>query len=291
MPKNNNMNKQLQIFIVAILLLVSPFFATAQQEIKVMSYNIRLDVASDGENRWDARKEKVAGLMNYYETDFIGGQEVTHSQLVYLTENLIGYSYIGVGRDDGKQKGEYSCIFYKKDKFEVIEQSTFWLSPTPDSISKGWDAAIVRVCTYGLFKNKKTKQLFWVFNTHFDHVGKTARLESAKLIVEKIKELNKKNYPVIVTGDFNSKPNEPPAEYMIANMQNSRSVAKQVYGPADTWNGFKFNQKLNGCIDYIFVADNKKVSVSKFATLTDSYDMKYPSDHLPILATILINKN
>ena len=276
--------------LIIILFFISPLLLFAQQEIKVMSYNIRLDVASDGENRWDARKEKVAGLMNYYETDFIGGQEVTHSQLVYLTENLIGYSYIGVGRDDGKQKGEYSCIFYKKDKFEMIEQSTFWLSPTPDSISKGWDAAIVRVCTYGLFKNKKTKQLFWVFNTHFDHVGKTARLESAKLIVEKIKELNKKNYPVIVTGDFNSKPNEPPAEYMLANMQNTRSIAKQVYGPADTWNGFKFNQKLDGCIDYIFVADNEKVSVSKFATLTDSYDMKYPSDHLPILATILINK-
>ena len=146
--------------LIIILFFISPLLLFAQQEIKVMSYNIRLDVASDGENRWDARKDKVAGLMNYYEADFIGGQEVTHSQLIYLTENLIGYSYIGVGRDDGKQKGEYSCIFYKKDKFEMIEQSTFWLSPTPDFISKGWDAAIVRVCTYGLFKNKKNQTTF-----------------------------------------------------------------------------------------------------------------------------------
>ncbi len=276
--------------IIAFLLFIAPLIVVAQQEIKVMSYNIRLNVTSDGENRWDLRKDKVAGLMNFYEPDFIGGQEVTHGQLMYLIENLKGYAYIGVGRDDGKEKGEYSCIFYKKDKFDVIEQSTFWLSPTPDSISKGWDAAIVRVCTYGLFRNKKTKQLFWVFNTHFDHVGKTARLESAKLIIEKVKELNKKNFPVIITGDFNSRPTEPPAEFMVSNMQNTRSIAKQVYGPEDTWNGFKFNQKLDGCIDYIFVSNNEKISVSKFATLTDSYDLKYPSDHLPILATIQINK-
>jgi endonuclease/exonuclease/phosphatase family metal-dependent hydrolase len=205
-------------------------------------------------------------------------------------EHLNGYSYIGVGRDDGKEAGEYSCIFYKKDKFEVIEQSTFWLSPTPDSVSKAWDAAYKRVCTYGLFRNKKTKQQFWVFNTHFDHVGKVARLESAKLIIEKIKELNAKNYPVVLSGDFNSKPNDSPIEYITNNMQNSRSISKLVYGPADTWNGFKFNQKLDGCIDYIFISNGEKVSVSKFATLTDSYDMKYPSDHLPVLATIQINK-
>ncbi len=269
---------------------ISPLLLIAQTEIKVMSYNIRLDVAADGENRWDARKDKVAGLMNYYEADFIGGQEVQHHQLTYLLENLNGYSYIGVGRDDGKEAGEYSCIFYKKDKFEVVEQSTFWLSPTPDSASKAWDAAYKRVCTYGLFKNKKTKQLFWVLNTHFDHVGKVARLESAKLILERIKELNTKNYPVVLSGDFNSKPNDPPIEYLTNNMQNSRSISKLVYGPADTWNGFKFNQKPDGCIDYIFVSNDQKISVTKFATLTDSYDMKYPSDHLPIVATIQINK-
>ena len=157
-------------FIVTILLFVSFLFATAQTEIKVMSYNIRLDVASDGENRWDARKDKVAGLMNYYEADFIGGQEVQHHQLKYLSEKLNGYSYIGVGRDDGKEEGEYSCIFYRKDKFTLIRQSTFWLSPSPDSVSFGWDAACRRVCTYGLFKSKKTKQFFWVFNTHLDHM-------------------------------------------------------------------------------------------------------------------------
>lgn len=270
------------------LTLLLPLCSLAQTEIKVMSYNIRLDVKSDGENQWDKRKDKVAGLMNFYEADFIGGQEVQHHQLQYLLQNLNGYSYIGVGRDDGKEAGEYSCIFYKKDKYEVMQQSTFWLSPTPDTVSKGWDAAIVRVCTYGLFKNKKTKKLFWVFNTHFDHIGKTARLESAKLIVQKVKTLNTNNYPVIVSGDFNSKPDEAPAQYMVSELKNCRSISKQVYGAADTWNGFQFNKKPDGCIDYIFVADDKRISVSKFATLTDSYEMKYPSDHFPILATIQI---
>jgi endonuclease/exonuclease/phosphatase family metal-dependent hydrolase len=276
--------------IVVILMIISPLLAVAQQEIKVMSYNIRLDVASDGENRWDARKDKVASLMNYYEADFIGAQEVLHHQLKYLQENLNGYSYIGVGRDDGKQAGEYSCIFYKKDKFDVVQQSTFWLSPTPDSISKGWDAAIVRVCTYGLFKNKKTKQLFWVFNTHFDHIGKNSRVESAKLIVEKIKELNTKNYPVILSGDFNVRPEDAPIIYVTGEMQNTRTISKLVHGPLETWNAFKFNVKPDGCIDYIFISKDKRMSVSKFATITDSYDLKYPSDHLPVMATILINK-
>ena len=277
-------------FIVTVLLFVSFLFATAQTEIKVMSYNIRLDVASDGENRWDARKDKVAGLMNYYEADFIGGQEVQHHQLKYLSEKLNGYSYIGVGRDDGKEEGEYSCIFYRKDKFTLIRQSTFWLSPSPDSVSFGWDAACRRVCTYGLFKSKKTKQFFWVFNTHLDHMGKTARLESVKLIIKKITELNTNNYPVILSGDFNSRPEDEPSQYVMANMQNSRSISQQVYGSADTWNAFKFNEKPNGCIDYIFLSHYNYITVSKFATLTDSYDMKYPSDHFPILATITINK-
>ncbi|MBL0356435.1 MAG: endonuclease/exonuclease/phosphatase family protein [Chitinophagaceae bacterium] len=264
----------------------------AQDQVKIMSYNIRLDVASDGENRWDARKDKVAGLMNYYEADFIGGQEVQHHQLQYLLTQLTNYSYIGVGRDDGKEAGEYSCIFYNNKKFTVIQQSTFWLSQTPDSVSFGWNAACRRVCTYGLFQNKRTKQMLWVFNTHFDHLGDTARLESAKLITAKINQLTKdKKYPVVLTGDFNSKPGEAPAMYMAAHFQNARNSSKEKpYGPSDTWEGFEFDKRPDGCIDYIFVAKNKNVTVKKFATITDSYDMKYPSDHFPILTTLEINK-
>ncbi|RYF91049.1 MAG: endonuclease/exonuclease/phosphatase family protein [Chitinophagaceae bacterium] len=265
-------------------------FAFSQTTVKMMSFNIRLDVESDGVNQWSLRKDKVASLINYYEPDFMGGQEVQHHQLQYLLQNLNGYAHIGVGRDDGKTEGEYSPIFYKKDLYNIIQQNTFWLSPTPDSVSFGWKAACRRVCTYGLFQHKKTKQFIWVFNTHFDHVSAQAREESAKLIIKKINQVNTNNYPVLVSGDFNSKPTEAPSQYMMANMDNARSKAALVYGNADTWNGFKFSEKPDGCIDYIFVSKNKKISVEKFATLTDSYDMKYPSDHLPIMATIKIAK-
>lgn len=282
------MNRKIKLYISLVLLF--PLLLQAQLEVKVMSFNIRLDVASDGENRWDLRKEKVASLMNYYEADFIGGQEVQHHQLQFLVKNLDGYAHIGVARDDGKEEGEYSCIFYKKDRYTPLQQSTFWLSPWPDSVSFGWNAACRRVCTYGLFQSKKTKQKFWVLNTHFDHISALARLESAKLIIQKIAEQNAEGYPVILTGDFNSRPDDEPSRYILKYMLNSRSVSALVYGGADTWNAFKFNAKPDGCIDYIFVSENKKIRVMKFATLTDSYDLKYPSDHFPIMATLKIDK-
>jgi endonuclease/exonuclease/phosphatase family metal-dependent hydrolase len=257
--------------------------------MKVMSYNIRLDVKSDGENWWEKRKDKVAALMNYYEADFIGCQEVQHHQLMYLLSQLPHYNYIGVGRDDGKEAGEYSCIFYNKEKYDNLQQKTFWLSPTPDSVSKGWDAAIVRICTYGLFKNKKTGQQFWVMNTHFDHIGQTARLESAKLICARLQQINKKNLPLILTGDFNSHPDDPPVQYMQSTLNNTRTISTTApYGPLDTWNAFEFDKKPEGCIDYIFV--NNKITVKKFATITDSYDKKYPSDHFPVLSHLMLNK-
>lgn len=262
--------------------------AFAQTEIKVMSFNIRLDVKSDGENWWENRKDKVAGLMKYYAADFIGGQEVQHHQLVYLKEQLAGYDHIGVGRDDGKEKGEYSCIFYNKEKFKPVKQGTFWLSQTPDSVSMGWDAVCNRVCTWGLFKSKKTKKIFWVFNTHFDHMGKLARAESAKLILSKMKELNYgKHYSIVFMGDLNSRPEDEPVGILNTVLDNTRVISEETpYGPADTWNGFKFNQRPDGCIDYIFIGKGAGVKVKKFATITDSYDLKYPSDHFPVLATL-----
>ncbi|MDP3394160.1 endonuclease/exonuclease/phosphatase family protein [Sediminibacterium sp.] len=273
---------------VAVFLFITDI--NAQSTVKAMSFNIRLDAASDGENRWDLRKNRVADLMQYYEPDFIGAQEVLHHQLAYLDSSLVQYSYIGVGRDDGKTLGEYSCIFYNQDKYTPIKQSTFWLAPKSDSVCMGWDAVCNRVCTYGLFKNKKTNQVVWVFNTHFDHVGKTARIESAKLILQKIKELNVKNDPVILLGDFNLRPTEEPIQKIASDMNNARAISKMVYGNIDTWNGFKFKEKPNGGIDYIFVNKHKRIVVEKFATITDSYDLKYPSDHFPVMATITLLK-
>ncbi|MDO8996693.1 MAG: endonuclease/exonuclease/phosphatase family protein [Sediminibacterium sp.] len=277
-------------FLIGLIVLIYTSNVCAQTTIKAMSFNIRLDAASDGENRWDLRKNRVADLMQYYEADFIGAQEVLHHQLTYLDSTLIKYSFIGVGRDDGKTLGEYSCIFYNQEKFTPIKQSTFWLAPQSDSVCMGWDAVCNRVCTYGLFKNKKNNQVVWVFNTHFDHVGKIARIESAKLILQKIKELNVKNDPVILLGDFNLRPTEEPIQKIASEMNNARVHSKMVYGNVDTWNGFKFKEKPNGGIDYIFVNKHKKLLVEKFATITDSYDLKYPSDHFPVMATITLLK-
>lgn len=262
----------------------------AQIEVKAMSYNIRLNTDSDGENRWELRKEKLATLINYYNADFVGTQEVLHSQLIYLQQQLNAYSFIGVGRDDGKQAGEFSALFYKKDLYNVKTSGTFWLSPTPDTPSKGWDAALNRVCSYGLFQHKKTKQYVWVFNTHFDHVGKIARVEAAKLIIEKINLLNTKNYPVILTGDFNVRPEEAPIATITGSMVNSRTVSEIVHNNADTWNGFKFNEEPNGCIDYVFISKDPKIEVKKFITITDSYNKKYYSDHFPVMATLFLKK-
>lgn len=281
------MKKNITVLFAILLLTIT---ATAQTTITAMSYNIRLDVKSDGDNQWDNRKQRLATLLNFYEADFIGLQEVLHRQLVYLKDSLKNYTSIGVARDDGKETGEYSNIFYKHEKYMLLQQSTFWLSPMPDTPSKGWDAALNRVCTYGLFKNKKTKQQVWVFNTHFDHIGKTARLESAKLIIKKINELNTKNFPVILMGDFNSKPEDEPAQYIMSKMQNCRNNSQLVHGNAETFNAFKFLEKPSVNIDYIFVPRQSNISVAKFATLTDSYDMKYISDHFPVYAEIKIGK-
>jgi endonuclease/exonuclease/phosphatase family metal-dependent hydrolase len=232
----------------------------------------------------------VAGLINYYEPDFVGAQEVLHHQLTYLLEKLPGYDFAGGGRDDGATKGEYSCIFYKKEKYTVLEQKTFWLSPTPDSVSRGWDAALNRVCTFMLVRDKKTKQSFWVFNTHFDHMGKQARLESARLIIEKIHELNTKSLPAFLIGDLNATPDEAPVTFIHSALKDTRQSAELVYGPAETFNAFRFTEKPERRIDYIFMTDDGRLRVTKFATLTDSYALRYPSDHFPVMATVEMEK-
>lgn len=268
------------LFIVFFLLNNSAF---AQTKVVVMTYNIRLNVKSDGENWWENRKEKVAALMNYYEADFMGLQEVQFEQLVYLRNTLPNYSSIGVGRDDGKEQGEFSCILFNEKKYRPVVQGTFWLSQTPDVVSMGWNAVCNRVCTYGLFEHINTKKKLWVFNTHFDHVGDTARIESAKLIIRKIKELTaKQNYPVVLTGDFNSQPTDAPVQYISQHLNNAAMNSKTApYGPAATWNAFKFDEVPKAWIDHVFVSKN--ISVQKYAVITDSYEKKYPSDHFPVL--------
>lgn len=264
----------------------------AQLSVRLMSYNMRYDNPDDGENRWEARRDKVTGLLQFHGPDFIGTQELLDHQLEYILSALPEYGKVGVARIDGKKKGEYACIIYNNRLFKVIEQHNFWLSQYPDSIGlRGWDANQERICSYGLFEDKKTRQRFWVFNTHFDHIGKEARLQSAHLIWQRMNEVNaRKNLPVFLMGDFNSRPNEAPAQYLSEKMNNARTTSKLVYGPENTFNDFNFTAPLRACIDYIFTSKDPRITIQKFATITDSYDLKYPSDHLPVIADIIIQQ-
>lgn len=256
------------------------------QTFKIMTYNIRLDVASDGENDWTHRKDFLNGQLQFYAPDVFGVQEAKPNQVLDIAAALPQYSYVGTGRD-GIGKGESSNIFYAKDKFKVIESNTFWLSDTPDVISMGWDAACNRVCTYALLKNVKSNKLIWVFNTHLDHMGELARTKGLELILSRIEKLNSKKYPVVLMGDFNS---EPKTERIIAlksKMDDARTVSKEKpFGPYGTFNGFKYHEAVSVLIDYIFVSKGKAVSVNKYAVLSDAKDLKYPSDHFPIFVEI-----
>src|SRR5690606_19532304 len=167
-----------------------------QAQTKVMSYNIKYANENDGQNSWSLRKEFLTNQIKFYQPDILGLQEAVQLQIEHFSENLPEYAYTGVGRDDGKTKGEFSAIFYNKETYDILEDGTFWLSPTPNEASVGWDAALNRICTYALFKSKSTGEAFWVFNTHFDHVGEQARRESVHLILEKISEFNKDDHPV-----------------------------------------------------------------------------------------------
>lgn len=267
-----------RIVIIGILLFTTVLHS---QTLTVMTYNIRLDLASDGENRWDNRKEMLAGQVMFYEPDFMGVQEALPNQMQYLQENLKAYSYIGDGRD-GNGTGEYSAIFYNTQKYKVLQNKTFWLSPTPEKPSKGWDAAYNRICTYGLFEEIKTGKKIWIFNTHFDHVGEIARTESAKLILSKVHEVNTKNYPVILTGDFNLEDSSESIKLLSSQLSDSKPVALQRFGPKGTFNAFKFDKPVTVRIDYIFTSP--KAKVLKYAVLSDSDQCRYPSDHLPVYA-------
>ena len=172
-----------------------------------------------------------------------------------------------------------------------MEQNTFWLSETPEIVSKGWDAALNRICTYVLLTDKKTKQTFWVFNTHLDHMGVLARTNSISLILSKISELNTKNHPVIFMGDFNSEPTEERIVNLKNRMIDSQDISEQkLLGPEGTFNGFKHNEAVTKRIDYIFLSKESNLKVKKYAILSDSKNLKYPSDHLPVYIEISFNQ-
>ncbi len=273
-----NLFKNLFYFVFINLLCVS----LNAQQIKIISYNIRLNLDSDGENSWTNRKDFFTSQIQFYEPDIFGVQEATPIQVIDIASALPQYSNVGLGRE-GVGKGESSNIYFKKDTYLMLKENTFWLSDTPDFISKGWDAACNRVCTYALLEDKRTKKIFWVFNTHLDHIGELARTNGIELILSKINTLNVQKYPVIFMGDFNSEPNEERIINLKKSMLDCRDISIQKpFGPSGTFNDFKHNQAVTKCIDYIFISKNSKLQVKKYAVLSDSKDLKYPSDHLPV---------
>jgi endonuclease/exonuclease/phosphatase family metal-dependent hydrolase len=251
------------------------------QQFTVMTYNIRLDVASDADNDWNHRKNFLTNQLAYYAPDICGIQEALPHQVVDIQLALPEYKHIGIGRE-GENQGEASSIFYQSKQYSVQNETTFWLSPTPDVISKGWDAACLRVCTFGLFTQLKTEKQFWVFNKHLDHMGEEARTNGLELILAKIKAVNTQNYPVILMGDFNSTPNHLRIQNLKNSLKNTRDYSEtKPFGPSGTFNGFAHNKPVTDLIDYVFVSKSG-IDVKKYAVLSDAINMNYPSDHLPV---------
>lgn len=257
----------------------------AKPPIRVMSYNIRLALDSDGQNSWKNRKTDVLSLFNYYQPDVFGVQEALPEQINEIKNGVPKYQYVGVGRDDGRQKGEFSAIFYDHRKYKTLKSGTFWLSETPEKPSKGWDAAYNRVCTYSLFKSKANGKKFWIFNLHFDHVGTIAREKSAELVLAKIKDFNKANLPVVLMGDFNLTPKTTPVLMIKKQFQDSFEHSKNIhYGPAGTFTGFDVSKIPTDRIDYIFT---HKFKVKSHRHINDRRpNLLYPSDHFPVFAEL-----
>lgn len=268
--------------------------ATAQS-ISVMSWNIRYNNPGDGVNAWPHRKDWVAEIISGNKVDIAGFQEVLAGQFDDLKQRLPEMEAYGVGRDDGKMAGEFSPVFYRRDRFELIEKSTFWLSPSPDVPgSKGWDAALPRIASWLKLEDRQSGTVFYVVNTHFDHKGTQARTESAALIVRQLRD-QFSGHSVVLTGDFNTTPGTPPYQTLIDADSAGLVMLTDTFqhssfepeGPNSTWNGFQAivpGQR----IDFIFTSAS--VKVQNLRILTDQRDGRFPSDHLPVVSELEITK-
>ncbi len=261
---------------------------TQAQKLIIGTYNLRYDNPNDSGNLWIDRAPFVAALIRFHDFDIFGTQEGLKNQLDDITNELPQYAHYGRGRDDGKDKGEHSAIFYKKDEFKLLEEGDFWLSQTPGEPSLGWDATCCnRVCSWVYLQHKQSEKRFYFFNAHYDHQGVQARKESSKLILEKIKDIAGKE-PAIFTGDLNGSHS---TEWYLS-IENSgilKDTYKEVehpYANNASFNGFGSSMESKDIIDHIFIT--KHFTVSKWGVLTDTYYGKFPSDHFPVLAEISI---
>ena len=271
--------------ILSLFILLTITSSIYSQQHTIISYNIRYDNNWDIENSWEIRRSNIIQMLFKYSPSIIGIQEGLFNQVQYIDSSLINYDYVGVGRDDGKEKGEFCAIYFDTTRYVLLKNSTFWLSETPDTISVGWDAALERICTYGLFKDRITKKEFWVFNTHFDHMGIIAREKSSGLILKRIKKINRQSLPVILMGDFNSIPNSPPVKEIVTELSDALQISLQkLHGPGGTFNGFNEDLPIEKRIDYIFT---KNLKVLSYTHVNDRLENnRHISDHLPVMIKI-----
>ena len=285
------MNKLTTLFL-ALLLSCS----LSAQQLYVGTYNIRYNNPNDEKegNAWAQRCPQLCDFIKFEQPEIFGTQEVLVDQLHDLMKGLDGYGYIGVGRDDGKEKGEYAAIFYKKDQLSLLDSGNFWLSPTPERASLGWDAACIRICTWGKFQDKISGKQFYFFNTHMDHVGTVARRESARLILKRINQLSK-GLPTILTGDFNV--DQTDEIYQIFSnsgvLRDCYTNALQRMAPTGTWNDFMQDSRSKARIDHIFVSSDFKVP--HYAIFTNSYwlgkSRRNISDHYPVMVKLIFTQD
>ena len=272
-------------YILSVFILFTISSNIYSQPHSFISYNIRYDNNWDIENSWKIRRNKISQILVQYSPSIIGIQEGLLNQVQYIDSSLIDYDYVGVGRDDGKKKGEFCAIYFDTTRYVLLKNSTFWLSETPDTISVGWDAALERICTYGLFKDRITKEEFWVFNTHFDHIGVVAREKSSELILKRINKINRQSLPVILMGDFNSIPNSSPVKEIKTELSDALQISlEKLQGPRGTFNGFNEDLPIEKRIDYIFTNDLKVLSYTHINDRLNNN--RHISDHLPVMIKI-----
>ena len=264
----------------------------SQDFLNIMTFNVRYNNPADSLNGWPNRSDKVSSQILFHEAHIVGVQEALHDQMQDMDRALTRFKYVGGGRDDGKEKGEYSAIFYDTTRLQALQTQTFWLSETPQVPgSKGWDAAITRIVTWAKFRDKKTNKEFYLFNTHFDHVGKVARAESAKLLLKYANQIAG-SMPYIVTGDFNSHPSQEPIQVITnpkdpTHLTDTKSIsASGHYGPSGTANAFKSKEVSDQPIDYIFMRHG--VKVLQHATLSQTWEGRFSSDHFPVFARVVV---
>lgn len=278
--------KKFLLFLFILVFDISQIFS--QNSITIVTYNIWYDNPNNTGNTWDDRKAGVIKTLKDLHPDIFGVQEAFAHQVADLEFGK--YKHVGVGRDDGKKAGEYSAIFYDTTRFEKLADNTFWLSEYPDSAGlKGWDAACVRIATWVKLKDRTTGDVFLVFNTHFDHMGDTARLQSAKLIKSKIAQIAN-GYPVILTGDFNCRKGSEPYDILTGNIDKPilydcrYRIDNQIKFPDYSFVGSDFNGESGNIIDHIFITGKWKIL--QYFIIENCKEGKCPSDHLPVVAEI-----